>query len=103
MIDLTDQIDQTYIRRGYPATGWGVAIPLYHLATIGANVCNGVQAADTVRMAEIAAPTAPASGKHKLYFAADGNAYLRSSAGAEASLTGTVTNSEILQTRVFSR
>lgn len=103
MIDLTDQIDQTYIRRGYPATGWGVAIPLYHLATIGANVCNGVQAADTVRMAEIAAPTAPASGKHKLYWGTDSNVYLRPPTGADVSLTGVVIAPEILQIRVFSR
>lgn len=99
----TITIDTSYIRRGQPTYGWGVAVALWQLAAVGANLCNGIQPVDALRFAEIATPTAPASSKNKVYFGADGALYMQNSIGTEISISGTMTTTDILQIQVYRR
>ena len=102
--DIRSRVDTSYLRRGYPAAGYGLNVALWTLAAVTNDTLNGEIGANYWRLKELAAtPAAPSAGYYKLYMLSDGKGYMQDSAGNEVSLSGGVGGQDIIRIRVFTR
>lgn len=95
-ISLT--VDISNISDGTQIDAADVTVAINALKTHLENVLNGIQEADQLRLSEIATPSNPAAGKHKVYFKSDGSLYTLNSAGTELNIFGI----DIIQYQCFT-